>query len=151
MGVIEIKLTQGKKTLVCDCHYELVTEDSHKWYFSKGYAMRTIPVNGKRVTQLMHRLINGTDDGLDTDHVNRNKLDNRCSNLRSLSHRSNGMNRSKNKNNTSGYKGVSFDKQVKRWRATTGYGGKQKFLGYFNTPEDASKAYNKVMRAIRWV
>lgn len=47
--------------------------------------------------------------------------------------------------NTSGYKGVSWSKHLKKWAAFLCVNGKQKYLGGFNTPEEASEAYNKAL------
>lgn len=54
----------------------------------------------------MHRLLNKTPEGFSTDHINRDKLDNRKCNLRSVTQSQNGFNRGLNKNNTSGHRGV---------------------------------------------
>lgn len=51
------------------------------------------------------------------DHINRIRTDNRFSNLRECSNSENCKNMSKNKKNTSGYKGVSFDSRKKKWKA----------------------------------
>jgi hypothetical protein len=65
------------------------------WYLSStGYAVRRPIINGKKTTVRMHRVINDTIEGLDTDHINHDKLDNRRSNLRSV-------NRSENIKNAS--------------------------------------------------
>lgn len=45
-------------------------------------------------------------------------------------------------NNNSGYKGVCWNKQLKKWVAQIGVNNKQIRLGYFNTPLDAAKAYD---------
>ena len=45
-------------------------------------------------------------------------------------------------NNTSGFKGVSFNKPVNKYQALININGKRKHLGYFETAEEASKAYD---------
>lgn len=52
-------------------------------------------------------------------------------------------NRSKQRNNKSGYIGVYFYKATKKWRAAITIKGKKEYLGQFETPEDASNAYLK--------
>lgn len=47
------------------------------------------------------------------------------------------------KNNTSGYKGVSWHKGVGKWHASIGFQGKSYSLGYFDDPKEASEAYQK--------
>ena len=63
---------------------------------------------------------------------NRNKLDNRKENLRTCSDQENMCNRTKQSNNTSGYKGVSWDKKLCKWLAKITYKRKQIYLGIFN-------------------
>ena len=54
-----------------------------KWHLSDtGYALRRVKVNGKNVTYRLHRLIAGADSDEIVDHINRDRLDNRRSNLR---------------------------------------------------------------------
>jgi len=68
-----IKLTQEKVALVDDADFEFLNQ--WKWFYHQtGYA--------KSCHRYMHRLINKTPKGFHTDHINRNKLDNRKSNLR---------------------------------------------------------------------
>lgn len=87
--------------------------------------------------------------GMQTDHINQNKLDNRSCNLRFCSGEGNARNRGIKKNNTSGFKGVSSHKKSKRnpFIARIGYkeGNKDKRLeiGYFPTAEEAARAYDK--------
>jgi hypothetical protein len=49
------------------------------------------------------------------DHINRNQADNRIENLREATKSENSMNRPKQRNNTSGTKGVSWSKQAQKW------------------------------------
>jgi hypothetical protein len=51
------------------------------------------------------------------------------------------------KNNTSGFKGVTWHNVNLQWQARIAVGGKRKSLGYFNTPEEAHKAYCKAAKA----
>jgi hypothetical protein len=75
------------------------------------------------------------------DHINGDKLDNRMANLRVASNRENCLNSKTRKNNTSGYKGVSFMKRDGTWTARISANGKYKHLGYFKTAEEAHAAY----------
>lgn len=93
--------------------------------------------------QPMHRLIlNAPDDRL-VDHINRDKLDNRCSNLRLVSFKTNITNRGKQRNNSSGYTGVQYRKDRNKWFALIGNNGSYKRLGSFDNPAEAHKAYLK--------
>jgi hypothetical protein len=81
------------------------------------------------------------------DHVNEKPSDNRISNLRLATHQENGHNKSTpNKNNTSGFLGVIWQKPNKKWLAQIRINGKRKHLGLFNTPEEASEAYKAAKR-----
>ena len=92
-----IALTNGLEAIVDDADYDYIA--SFRWYFSSGYAHTRIyfrEENGmrNRDSVAMHLLINGYPiKGLVTDHINRNKLDNRRCNLRVVSHSVNSLNR----------------------------------------------------------
>ncbi len=116
----------------------------HNWFYTGGgYAARSVRVNGTSKTIYMHRVINDTPKGLHTDHINGDKLDNRRENLRSATRSQNKINAPAPRNNRSGYKGVSFHAKTGTWQAHIGNGNKNKTLGYFKTPEEASEAYQE--------
>lgn len=77
------------------------------------------------------------------DHKNGCKHDNRISNLRACNQSENGGNRRINKNNSSGYKGVCFKKSAGKWEAQVTVRGNTKYLGLFETPEEAHLEYCK--------
>lgn len=99
---------------------------------SSGYPSASI--NRKNVR--MHAFL----DCKQYDHINRNKLDNRRENLRLSSEQDNARNRSKQTNNTSGFIGVYFNKQAKKWRAQITIDFKTTALGQFANKEDAIRA-----------
>jgi hypothetical protein len=81
------------------------------------------------------------------DHINEIRDDNRIVNLRMATHQENQHNRSSPKSNgTSGYLGVSWRKDCKKWQAQIRLNGRDKYLGHFNTAEQASEAYLKAKR-----
>lgn len=90
----------------------------------------------------MHRFILGVSGRLLVDHKNGDGLDNRKQNLRCATNAQNLCNRGKNSNNTTGYKGVSYYRRTGRYAANIGAGHKR-FLGYFDTAEEAHKAYSE--------
>ena len=105
-----------------------------------------IYINSKRI--MAHRLIwmfhNGDIPvGLDIDHINGLRNDNRIENLRVATRCQNQCNRPKFKNNKSGYKGVYLDKSRNKWRARITVNKKVNHLGLFDTPEEARIEYNK--------
>lgn len=75
------------------------------------------------------------------DHIDRNPLNNKIENLREINISNNALNRGKNKTNKSGYKGVSYHKESKKWRAQTMVNYKKIHIGSFNSPEIAYQAY----------
>lgn len=136
-----IPLSKGAFAVVDEEDFNELSK--HKWHLNNGYAMRTIRVNGKPSMVLMHREILKTPCGLFTDHVNEDKLDNRKSNLRMCNKPQNMHNRGAQKNNTSGFKGVSFQKNASKYMARIKSNGVDYYLGLFNCPEEAHAAYRE--------
>lgn len=139
----EIPLTKGLTALVDDEDYLSLTENS--WSANKGYAIRSFRANGKCVVVSMHRQILSLKSGdrIEVDHINGNKLDNRKSNLRCCTRAENERNKTLSKRNTSGFKGVSWNKRDKHWRAKIKINGKNQHLGCFKTAEEGYAAYCK--------
>lgn len=104
-----------------------------------------IGIGGLRI--FAHRLawvyMTGAWPPKEIDHIDGNPENNAFANLRLATRSENRMNTRSKKNRAIRLKGVTFkaDKQRKPWRATIVIGGKQQFLGYFATPEDAHAAY----------
>jgi hypothetical protein len=111
-----------------------------RWRLQNEYASRSVFNGGRTLTIYMHRWLMNTPAGMDTDHINRNKLDNRRVNLRIVDRSTNNFNTPVSRANTSGYKGVNFFKATGRWRAYIKVHGKSIHLGYFPTKEDAIDA-----------
>ncbi len=138
----KIKLTQDKFTLVDDADFDFL--NSWKWrYSTKGYAVRTSAmIGGIRGRNIwMHRLILGTSKGMQTDHKNTNKLDNRKENLRACTQSQNGMNQRKTRG-SSRFKGVSWSEERKKWEVKLQKNKKNIYLGRFVDEEDAGRSYN---------
>lgn len=74
------------------------------------------------------------------DHINRNRLDNRISNLREACRSDNAQNQAKRKNNTSGIKNIHYHNSSKKWVARCRMGGKRIFIGRYETKELAGDA-----------
>lgn len=137
-------LSKGYETIIDDDDYKYLNRFS--WYYAHGYAVRTIYDSGKPYQLRMHRLIIDTPDGLDTDHINGNRLDNRKINLRTATRSQNVANTFVKKQNKSGYKGVSWKKSNKKWCAQIMYNNKVYHIGLFTDIKKAAKAYNNAAK-----
>ena len=105
----------------------------------KGYLYGSINGAKIRAHQVVWAIMNGEWASLPIDHINAIRTDNRIENLRVATNSQNQFNRGKQRNNTSGYKGVFLQKG--RWMAKIGYMGRPIVIGYFASKEDAYKAY----------
>jgi len=139
----EVELSTGQVAIVDEKWHPIISASA--WTYNGHYAIRAVRVSkgesGRR-TLMMHSVILPPKAGYFADHINGNKLDNRRANLRYATRTENGGNRPMQKNNTTGYKGVSFHIRKKKYGASIKHQQKQKNLGYFDTPEEASAAYN---------
>jgi len=140
---LEIPLSRGLVALVDIDDYEQIVT-AGKWYafphHNTSYARRCYRRDGKNLHIAMHTFITGW--GF-VDHVNRNGLDNRRSNLRPATAAQNQMNRGIPRNNTTGFKGVYRDRLNRlKWRARIQADGRRIGLGTFATPLEAALAYD---------
>ena len=88
----------------------------------------------------LHRLLLGAKDGDIVDHANRDKLDNRKQNLRIATPSENTQNSKISKKNKTGFIGVWWDKDRKKWEVQIRLNGKSKKIGRFTNLEKAIKA-----------
>ncbi len=142
MKVINIKKKDEIKfAYVDDIDFDKVKDLN--WQFgSGGYAVVTIQKNRIRKHIWMHRLIMNDPKGYIVDHINGNGFDNRRSNLRLSTQRQNICNQRLHKNNTTGMKGVTWFKRIKKWHAKITVNYKSIHLGYFDDIKKAAIAYN---------
>jgi len=87
--------------------------------------------------------------GVEIDHVNGNKSDNRIVNLRLATHQQNMENQKTHATNKSGYKGVSWWAPTKKWKAQIGHQGKKYHIGLYQTKEEAKVAYEERAQQLR--
>ncbi len=109
--------------------------------------------DGSKVVYLHHfvyRALYGftPDRGNDIDHIDGDKLNCLDSNLRRVPRSFNNANAGKQKNNTSGYKGVCWHKQRNRWLASVSQNNRSTYIGLFDTKEDAARAVNVAYRRL---
>ena len=139
-----------------DIHILIDDEDYEKivpftwWIDNAGYAVTQVGPKRKRKSIYMHRLVMGLGDRKinreNVDHSNHIKHDNQKNNLRKCNQSQNQGNSLISKNNKSGYKGVYFRKDTKKWTARIKFNRKGIHLGDFDRIEDAAMLYN--IRAI---
>ena len=132
---------------ICDlADYDLLSE--FNWYAFHEGRTPTMYVHGRRPGSRklysMHAVVMPGFKKL--DHVNRNGLDNRRANLRPCNSSQNRANSKLNKNNKSGYRGVTawkgtYDHIV--YKAEVRGNGALHYLGYFPDPISAAKARDK--------
>lgn len=114
-----------------------------RWSLNKnGYAQRDQRRGGDRRVILMHRELLGlqTGDEIEGDHINRNRLDNRRSNLRAVSKIVNRQNLSSRTASSSRFRGVSWRSDMGKWVAQVSHGRTNHYLGCFENEIDAAEA-----------
>ena len=116
---------------------------AYKWFNAGRYPIAHVYKKGKRISLYMHKLIINCPEGMEVDHINGDGFDNRKSNLRLATRQQNSYNQKRNTLNSSGYKGVGWYKARNKWRATIYHNNKCKYLGLFETKEEAAKRYNQ--------
>ena len=142
-----IPLTKGAFTIIDDEDFDFVSQWRWKLH-PQGYACRSTWIDGKCATLLLHRVIANTPPDLQTDHINRDQLDNRRANLRNVTGSVNTMNQGLHPRNKSGHRGVSWDSSRQKWIANTKPLGRYVHLGRFDRIEDAitaREAYDKAV------
>ena len=141
---MDIKI--GSETIKIDKNY-LPLINSYKWRIEEimpGYKYVVAHIKGEEI--LLHRLLKKCRQEKVVDHINGNGLDNRMSNLRICSQAENMMNKNKYKNNKSGYKGVWFHKNKKRWEVQIRVGGRKIYLGVVKSPKTGAMIYNSAAK-----
>lgn len=104
------------------------------------YAQRGVRrADGRRTTQKLHTFLT---EWRQVDHRNGDGLDNRRANLREANRTQNNANARRRVDNTSGFKGVTFDARINRWSARIHVNNQRRSLGYHATAEEAARAYD---------
>lgn len=149
MGTVRIPLRSRKYpglfAIIDEADYPLVS--GYRWVPAirnkTTYAIADKPSsNGKRQSVLMHRLLTDVPADRDVDHINENGLDNRRENLRVATKGQNAANAGLKASNTSGYRGVSFNKNAGKWQAYLKHDRTRIHLGLWLTAEDAARAFD---------
>ena len=117
------------------------------WHINKrGYVCGDQEtINGKKIIRKLHRIILNAKPHEQIDHINGIKSDNTRNNLRIATNRQNSINRPPNKNNKSGYKGVSWNNQHKKWCSALSIDKKFVHFQYHDCKHKAALAYNRAV------
>jgi hypothetical protein len=144
---VEIALGKGLVAVIDDEDAGLVA--GFKWYAMKApqrttkfYAAGWKHLPPGRFFVLLHRLIMNAQPGQIVDHIDRNPLNCRRSNLRVVTYRQNIWNNGPQVGKTSRFKGVCFCSHNQKFKAQIRHGKRRFWLGYFASEEDAARAYN---------
>jgi len=137
-----IPISKGMSAIVDAADAEIVS----KWRWSARPAGRTVYAqridHGRKID--LHRFLWrhwGMPETPEIDHENNDGLDCRRENLRPATHMQNMWNQRISIDNTSGVKGVCFDKARGKWSADIRAGETRLRLGRFDSIEDAAAAY----------
>jgi len=140
--VAYVPLAGGQEAIIDAEDAELV--EKYNWCLTRGYVVTgRLASSGKQRLLYLHRLVMGEPEGKAVDHRKGNKLDNRKVFLRVATTSQNSCNRGPQANNTSGHKGVYWNKSSRKWVAQIVCDGRHIYLGQFIALEDAAQAYKE--------
>lgn len=134
-NIVFVKATNCNQYFICDLDDWNKLKSHRFWMTVYGYVLTS--VNGKNTP--MHNLILPRQKGFDVDHINRCKYDNRRSNLRYLTRQLNNANSNLHRNNTSGHRGITWDKSRNKWTVGIKVNYKRINLGRYDDLEEAIK------------
>lgn len=145
----------GKQVVLLDDEdYDMILEKGYKLHLKHdktidGFYVQLhypdLTQKDKRGTIGLHRLVTNCPKGLQVDHVNRNPLDNRKSNLRVCTLSDNLKNKGWYKNNKSGHKGIYYIRTIDRWQGEFKYNKKTYVTKRFRTKEEAIVARQELI------
>lgn len=125
---------------VGDFVFDIDDFDRVKLYYWRPNTKRYIITEIDNHQVSLHRYLLNPLPGMQVDHINHDKSDNRRNNLRVVSQNENQWNVGPTVQNTSGVKGVAWSKRSKKWVAYIYHRGKRYHLGYYDNKENAIAA-----------
>lgn len=145
----KLSLTQNRFALVDDQDYDWLMQ--WKWHALRQrtgnwYAVRSEGKWPNRTLVYMHDAIMAPPKGFRVDHRKGDGLDNRREMLRVCTNYQNNQNARKRKDNSSGYKGVTWNKVRRKYQARIQVNHKSMSLGYYDDPANAANAYDVAAR-----
>ncbi len=145
----EINLTQGFKTQIDDSDFIWLNQWKWRVEITKWgiYAVRTDYRNGKKNIRMSRVILGLTDPKIQSEHKDRNGLNNQRSNLRLATNQQNSINQV-GCNKSSKYKGVYYNKEKRMFSAQIKINYKSTHIGYFKNEIEAAKAYDKRAKEI---
>lgn len=147
-----VPLTRGYVAVIDAADAEIVGQHNWMAFVMTGrnmvYASTNIGGRKNHRTVLMHRLIAGEPKGLQVDHRDGDGLNNRRENLRAATHADNQRNSRTPVTNSSGFKGVSLCNGGPKWQARISVDNITRYLGVFETKEEAAEAYMKAAQRL---
>lgn len=150
-GIRRVALSQGQFAIVDVCDYDALSQ--WPWFAWWSATTRSFYAgrmgrpdeNGKRLIIRMARVVANVDDPLiEVDHEDHDTLNNRRTNLRKATHAQNTRNARKHPGNQSSeHKGIYHNARYKKWQASIQVDGDFRYLGWFDTEQEAVECRNK--------
>lgn len=138
-NIAYVTLTRGLEAIIDAADVPLV--EGRNWCALVQRHGAYAVAKGEKSLMRMHRIIARAPDGMEVDHVSGDGLDNRQCNLRLATASQNRCNARLRSNNTSGFKGVTWDKYNRKWRAQIKWQGQVQYLGCYADKMEAQSAY----------
>jgi hypothetical protein len=152
MSYCFIPLTKGQQALVDTSDYDRLMQIGRWCYSKSGYAVHYYTDEfGRRKTLYMHRAVvdyalRNAPPGMQVDHVNNERIDNRRENLRLATRSQNQAHKRQQGHSQSPFKGIN--RNTGRWEVRIRYAGQRYNLGRYDDPEEAAWMYDAACRLL---